>query len=115
MDYELSLNYAPVVAVFAEAAEDQAVEVSVAEADSFVLTKIEQDLSQGVEKYTILDDGTMFSTETGLFIAMHGTVEETIAAYGGEGDMLYIALLNSLAGDSQAAWEATLAYNGMTE
>jgi len=113
--FSLTVAVAPVVEVFYAAPESQAVEVASAEGDAFVVPTVKQDLSQGQEKYLVMDDGTMLSTETGYFIAMHGTIEETFAAYGGEGDMLYIAQLNSLAGDSQAAWEATLAYNGMTE
>ena len=113
--FSLTVAVAPVVEVFYAAPESQAVEVASAEGDSFVLPEVEQDWSQGVEKYTVMDDGTMFSTETGYFIAMHGTIEETFAAYGGESEMLFVAELNALAGDSQAVWEAILVHNGMTE
>ena len=114
-EFSLTVAVAPVVDVFYAAPESQAVAEASAEGDNFVIPTIKQDFSQGQEKYIVMDDGTMFSTETGYFIAMHGTVEETFAAYGGESEMLFVAEISALAGDSQAVWEAILVHNGMTE
>ena len=79
MDYELSLNYAPVVAVFAEAPEAQAVEVASAEGDSFVLPDA-AGVPEGVELENFEAGGLLFDL-TGT--ATDAAVLEFLDAWGG--------------------------------